>query len=85
MHFSLGHLGVHGLKSIPKVSIYLKKSSPFIGGPLSDFNLTGMPNIAKILSIFGITDEALVAGTISTAGFLEYASISTYILLGTFL
>ena len=75
--FTLGRLGVHGLKSILKVSIYLETSSLFIGGPLSTFNLTGMSNIAKILSIFSITDEALVDRTISTAGYLEYVSIST--------
>ena len=48
------------MKSIPKVSIYLEKSYPFIGRPLSDFNVRGIPNTAKILSIFGVTDEAFV-------------------------
>ena len=75
--FPCGQYGVENSGLIPSVSRYLRYSSPLNGGPLSDFTMLGMPCVAKILSNFGITVDALVDRTISTSGYLEYRSITT--------
>ena len=53
---ALGHNGVTFRCFNPNTSAKLAKSCPLNGGPLSDFTTFGVPNVANILSSFGLHD-----------------------------
>ena len=80
--FPFGHNGVLVVQLMPKSSIHREKSFPLKGGPLCVFNLSGMPSVAKIRSIFSMQAFVSVEFTTSTSGNFVYVYNNNQILSG---